>query len=169
MKRKKNHISNHKLHDQTYWEKLADKYFDAMTTEEEEAALKKYIAGLPEEDTSMDEVKAVMGYFSTGRKLSGPTRFQQRKNGHSFWYWSAAAACLSAAIFTGAEAYYRHNNYCIVYMNGKKYTDTEFVMQHMRASIREIGLNDTDRPTAGEQLNELFSCMNEEDVIVTKE
>lgn len=168
MKRKRSHSTTHEPHGKAYWRELAEKYFDAQTSVEEERALKGYIAGLPEEDTSMDDVKAVMGYFAAGRALSRTTDMQKRKSRHIYRYWTAAA-CFLAALFIGAQAYYRHNNYCVAYMNGEKYTDREFVMQQMRSSMQDIGLNDNRLPSAEEQLHDLFGSMNDKEITVTKE
>ena len=52
----------------SYYMDLADRWFDALLTGDEELELKSFLAST--EDPDFDEVKAVAGYFAAGKALS---------------------------------------------------------------------------------------------------
>lgn len=50
------------------WKEMAEKYFDAMTSEQEETELRLFLSTHPENDEAFDELRVVMGLFSAGKK-----------------------------------------------------------------------------------------------------
>ena len=69
-----------------YYIDLAERWFDALLTEEEERALKAFLAST--DDPDFDEVKAVAGYFATGKAVheaqEASRRPVQRRQMHRF-------------------------------------------------------------------------------------
>ena len=47
------------------WLELVEKYFDALTTQQEEQELKKFLVTPAADAQCFNEIKAVMGYFAT--------------------------------------------------------------------------------------------------------
>lgn len=144
--------------------RLADRYFEASTTEAEEQALKAYVTGDGIDDTRFDEVRALMGLAAYGRALqrrqrpsgtTGAVRHRQR----TVLRWAAAVAVgFLAAGATVATLSYRSDNQCVAYINGHKVTETDRVMQAMRTSIREVSAP-TETPTVEAQLNDIFKTI----------
>ena len=48
-------------------DEIVERYFEAMLSEEEETALKAFLASPEGQAPEYDEVRAVMGYFAVGR------------------------------------------------------------------------------------------------------
>ena len=59
-----------------YYIDLSERWFDALLTEEEERALKAFLAST--DDPDFDDVKAVAGYFATGKALHGSQKASRR-------------------------------------------------------------------------------------------
>ena len=51
------------------WKELAERYFEAETTEAEEEALARFLATPAAQGKEFDELRAVMGYTVTGRAI----------------------------------------------------------------------------------------------------
>ena len=51
------------------WKELAERYFEAETTETEEEALARFLATPAAQGKEFDELRAVMGYTATGRAI----------------------------------------------------------------------------------------------------
>ena len=53
------------------WLQLAEKYFEAETSDEEERQLKLFLCSAKAQDPAFDELKAVMGYLAVGKSRLG--------------------------------------------------------------------------------------------------
>ncbi|MGL5272939.1 MAG: hypothetical protein ACRC8J_05585 [Phocaeicola sp.] len=148
------------------WQKLADRYFDAQTTDQEEDLLKKFLATPEAKDAVFDEIKAVMGFFVVGKKYAKETlviKTEAKRNfGLHLYSNVVAAAVLACVVCVGSWYYvYQQQNICIAYINGIKCTDTEFIMEQMLSSMTLIEIDEVQEEMEI-QLKELFSTLHED-------
>ena len=57
-----------------WWLQLAERYFDATITPDEEKALTQFLATEESDIPEFDEIKAVMGFIAAGRILMSSAR-----------------------------------------------------------------------------------------------
>ena len=141
-----------------YWLALCEKYFDALTTNEEEKALLHFLASDAAGHPAFNEIKAVMGYLSTGKSIT------KKKKMHTVgkaMQWASMAACIAVTAVIGTSIYRQGTlpatgNRDIFYacIDGKEYTDEEFVMQHMLATMNKM--SSTSTGTIEEQLGAML-------------
>lgn len=141
-----------------YWLALCEKYFDALTTNEEEKALLHFLASDASDHPAFNEIKAVMGYLSTGKSIT------KKKKMHTVgkaMQWASMAACIAVTAVIGTSIYRQGTlpatgNRDIFYacIDGKEYTDEEFVMQHMLATMNKM--SSTSTGTIEEQLGAML-------------
>lgn len=141
---------------QEEWRQLAEKYFEAETTDEEERQLKQFVCTPEAQDPVFDELKAVIGYLAVGK-----SRYQKANGKHaSFqaWKWRSAAAVFFCCLLSGSLYVLRQQgrNQCIAYINGERCTDSELVMSHMKLSMSQVS-QDTEDFTVESQLGSLFN------------
>ena len=91
-----------KQHDLTYWEELAERYFLAETSEEEELMLRRFLCSSEGQEPRFDEVRATLAFLHVCRtqrtvRVTHPLRAL------------AIAACFCAAAFLGWYQYHQHN------------------------------------------------------------
>ena len=156
-----------KYNEMAYWIALAEKYFDAATTEQEEKKLAAFLATDESNTPEFNEIKAVMGYIATARK-AGNSNIEQKRHGSKAlirrWFATAsvaAAIAVTAIIgfsYTAGEDV--KNEVYIANIDGKIYTDKEFVLAHMQQTIAMIG-NITRGNDIEEQLGAMFSAAEE--------
>ena len=85
-------------HDLSYWEEMAQRYFLAKTTDEEEQRLRKFLCTKEAQNARFDEIRATLSYLHVSRvqhKLSLKHPFRAL----------AVAACLGAVAFLGWYQY----------------------------------------------------------------
>ena len=145
-----------------YWLALCEKYFDALTTNEEEKALLHFLASDAANHPAFNEIKAVMGYLSTGKSIT------KKKKMHTVgkaMQWASMAACIAATAVIGTSIYRQGTlpatgNREIFYacIDGKEYTDEEFVMQHMLATMNRMSSSDDN--VIEQQMGAMFRINN---------
>ncbi|MBQ8695917.1 MAG: hypothetical protein IJ513_09800 [Bacteroidaceae bacterium] len=145
------------------WLAIVEKYFDATATTEEEKALAAFLATEESDIPEFNEVKAVMGYLATARaiekehsreKAPGSRRFAAR------WMTSAAAIAIVAFIgYTFNSGAPTDKDVYIANINGRIYTDKEFVLAQMQQTMAMIG-NTTRGNSIDEQLEAMFNLAN---------
>lgn len=149
---------------------LGERYFEALTTEEEEDALKHYVAfKTASDDPRFDELRAVMGLAAKCRSKQRSTPLHahnnpaSRKRFRPAVRWSVAAAVTAVVLSSawGTIAYKRHNE-CVAYINGQRTTNTELVMQAMKASMAKIETDNEQEMEA--QLNDMFNTLESSNV-----
>ena len=59
-------------HELSYWEALAERYFSAETTDEEEALLRSFLCSKEAQDSRFDEVRATVSYLHVCRQSLSP-------------------------------------------------------------------------------------------------
>lgn len=115
--------------DNDYWKALAERFFEADTSEEEERELRRFIAsGLA--GSEFNDVRAVMGLAAVGAR-----RYHRRRRRTVFL--SAAAAAVVAVVMT-AVSLAADGDSCVAYINGTKHTDEAIVMAQMHSTMDEM-------------------------------
>jgi hypothetical protein len=133
-----------KNRDMEYWLALSEKYFDALTTNEEENALSQFLASSAGNHPAFNEIKAAIGYLSTGRSIAQKAKKKARRIGNVI-QWTSVAACIAIMVAVGTSIFKQNTlpateNREIFYacIDGKEYTDEEFVMQYMLATMNRM-------------------------------
>ena len=126
-----------------YWLALCEKYFDALTTNEEEKALLHFLASDAANHPAFNEIKAVMGYLSTGMSMAQKAK-KKRAIG-KVTQWASIAACAAAIAYIGTQmgqgrtlAEPESKEIYYAYIDGKEYTDEEFVMKYMLTTMNKM-------------------------------
>lgn len=114
--------------DNDYWKALAERFFEAGTSEEEERELRRFIAsGLA--GSEFNDVRAVMGLAAVGAR-----RYNRRRRRTVFLSAAAAAAVVITAVSLAADG----GNSCVAYINGTRHTDEAIVMAQMHSTMDEM-------------------------------
>lgn len=155
----------------SYWIGLSEKYFDALTTEDEEKALVKFLTTKESERPEFNEIKAVMGYVSVARKREIAKRRGNIKRNSTKWISAAAAITLIVGIGISlndkkqpvefiSPPMGENKEVYLAYLDGKEYTDKEVIISHMHQTMAMIG-NTTKGNAVEEQLGAMFSIAND--------
>ena len=151
-------------------DEIIDGYFEATLSEEEETALKAFLASPEGQAPKYDEVRAVMGYFATGcsveilrsrplsqnDKIHAPVILSETKDlrhRSPLWRRVAAIAASLTIIVTLGVSLYNKNNVCVTFVDGRKVTDKEVVMNDVDNILADLL---TDRTDMEELLNDFF-------------
>ena len=143
------------MKNKAYYIDLSERWFDALLTEDEERALKAFLAST--DDPDFDEIKAVAGFFAMGKAVYGaqeenhrPAR--QRRSTHRL-AWAAIAVAASLALVASIGLYHRQND-CYILAFGEKSSDPKLALSDMSATLEGIF-------TEGEDVSEdLFDIFN---------
>lgn len=115
--------------DNDYWKALAERFFEAGTSEEEERELRRFIAsGLA--GSEFNDVRAVMGLAAVGAR-----RYHRRRCRTVFL---SAAAAVVAVVMTAVSLTADGGDSCVAYINGTKHTDEAIVMAQMHSTMDEM-------------------------------
>lgn len=113
--------------DNDYWKALAERFFEAGTSEEEERELRRFIAsGLA--GSEFNDVRAVMGLAAVGAR-----RYNRRRR-RTVFLSAAAVAVVITAVSLAADG----GDSCVAYINGTKHTDEAIVMAQMHSTMDEM-------------------------------
>lgn len=131
-----------------YWLALAERYFDCTASDDEEQRLATFVAA--SDDPDFNDVRAVMGYAATARRLRHRRTAGRRR-------WMAAAAGL---LLVGMTTVYRLNMpNCIAYVHGERVTDQWHVVQLMHSTVKMAANDDTAESAVERQLSDMFGTM----------
>ena len=102
------------MKNKSYYLDLAERWFDALLTEDEERELKAFLAGT--DDPDFDEVKAVAGFFATGKAVAAEkvSVDAHRPSVSLRFRWAAAAAVAASLALIAAIGLYHRQNDCYV-------------------------------------------------------
>lgn len=115
--------------DNDYWKALAERFFEAGTSEEEERELRRFIAsGLA--GSEFNDVRVVMGLAAVGAR-----RYHRRRRRTVFL---SAAAAVVAVVMTAVSLTADGGDSCVAYINGTKHTDEAIVMAQMHSTMDEM-------------------------------
>lgn len=144
--------------DKQYWMDLCAKYFDAETTEGEEAQLRDFAATT--EDPDFDELRAVMGFLAMERKMErGSMKIAQSTSNRS--YWRIAGVAASFLLVVGLAAFWPKASAepdCVAYVNGQVVTNPDQVMELMQQTMHDLTADLTLDPIES-QLREMFEVL----------
>lgn len=145
-----------KENERTYqqWKELAERYFEAETTDVEEEALARFLATPASQGKEFDELRAVMGFVATGRAIHNRLRTRRVR----LRYYAAAAAITGVLALTAVWQVTERTNVCVAYINGERYTDKEIVFSEAMKSIDKVR-HDLPQKTVQEQLSDIFQTI----------
>lgn len=134
-----------------------DRYFEGTLSDAEELRLKAFLTSPEGQAKEYDEVRAVMGFFSTGKSLSRKATKEYSRKAPlrcvPVWLRTAvAAACVGIFIALGLN-YHNKENICVSYVGGQKVTDKDVIMNDVDGILADLLSGGTD---VDEQLNEFF-------------
>ena len=109
---------------------LSERWFDALLTEDEERALKAFLAST--DDPDFDEIKVVYGAQEENHR---PAR--QRRTTHRL-AWAAIAVAASLALVAAIGLYNQRQNQCYILAYGEKSTDKELALESMEATLSSL-------------------------------
>lgn len=113
--------------DNDYWKALAERFFEAGTSEEEERDLRRFItSGLA--GSEFNDVRAVMGLAAVGAR-----RYNRRRR-RTVFLSAAVVAVVMTAVSLAADG----GDSCVAYINGTKHTDEAIVMAQMHSTMDEM-------------------------------
>ncbi len=145
------------------WLAIVEKYFDATATAEEEKTLAAFLATEESDIPEFNEIKAVMGYLATARAIEKEHARKEVSDSRRFaarWMTSAAAIAIVAFIgYTFNSRDHTEKDVYIANINGRIYTDKEFVLAQMQQTMAMIG-NTTRGNSIDEQLEAMFNLAN---------
>lgn len=120
-------------HELSYWEDLAERYFSAETTDEEEALLRKFLCSKEAQDSRFDEVRATVSYLHVCRQSFSPDAAPARREKVGLLLAIAASLCIAA--FLGWQEY-REYNISSVRMAGEDIeADASLLMQQQMTEM----------------------------------
>jgi len=113
--------------DNDYWKALAERFFEAGTSEEEERELRRFIAS-GQAGSEFNDVRAVMGLAAVGAR-----RYNRRRR-RTVFLSAAVVAVVMTAVSLAADG----GDSCVAYINGTKHTDEAIVMAQMHSTMDEM-------------------------------
>lgn len=135
---------------------LLDKYMDGATSNEEEATLRKYFEehgnDIPEEWESYRALFSYIGFeqmnLSQILKEEEEKEIDKKKASRSRWlkYFgtSVAAAAIIAFLIVGIQKIAQPQPECYAVINGKVYTDQEFVHNEALDALDDVSADSED-------------------------
>lgn len=118
-------------------EQLIERYFDGLTTVEEEAALRACLARCPWHSESIEDAQVVMGYFAAlgkDQRHSAARTTRQRIAGIA----ASIVIVLSVAVFALWQQWQPMDE-CVAYVNGQAISNDREVMALVENDLSSIG------------------------------
>ena len=134
-------------------DELIEGYFEGTLSQNEETALKVFLASEEGQGPEYDEVRAVMGYFAAGRSVEILRSRPLPQNDRKMWRRILAIAASLAIVITLGINIFNQNNVCVSFVGGKKITDREVVMNDVENILADLL---SDRVDMEEQLESIF-------------
>lgn len=143
----------------TYWKALEERYFEGLTTDEEERLLRQFLATEEAQTAEFEELRAVMGYIAMGK-------VEHKKKIVPLWRrpevvrWSAAA-CL--VILGGVELLHlMPRTTYVAYIDGRRTTNKMEVIAQMHSVMSDVN---ADTPTSEMEasMSNLLNTLNTEE------
>jgi hypothetical protein len=123
------------MKNKSYYLDLAERWFDALLSEDEERELKAFLAET--DDSDFDEVKAVAGFFAAGKAAAMEKASVDVRR--RFLPWAATiaiAASLAIIAAIGLNNHRQDNYYIIAY--GEKTTDLDLAIESMESTLTSL-------------------------------
>lgn len=145
--------------DKTYWEALEERYFEGLTTKEEERLLHQFLTTEMGQAADFEELRAVMGYLAMG-KVGHQKRIIPLWRHPKVIKWSAAACIL---ILGGIGLYHlMPKTTYVAYIDGRRTTNKAEVLAQMHGVMANIN---ADAPTSEMEasMSNLLNTLNTEE------
>ena len=140
------------------WLALGERYFEALTTADEERELRRFLATAEAQGREFDELRAVMGFLTVGKRceMRSRRRLIERRARRG------AAVFVALGVVTGSAFYAvdRRQNQCVAYIGGVKYTDESVVLAEMHRSMDDMG-EASEAMDIDSQMADIFSTLGE--------
>ena len=133
------------------WLALIERYYDALTTPQEEEQLKEFLSSPEADAPCFDEIKATLAYFAVSRNKHRLKRGIRR----TIIRCAAAAAAIIIAIASVWQTN-SEQDICVAYINGRIVTDEAIVMQQMHSAMALISQT-TSENSIEKQMSEIFN------------
>lgn len=151
--------------DKQYYLDLAERWFDAETSEAEEKELRRFLAAT--EDPDFDEARAALGFLAASSlraELLGTSATTASGSKSRRWLVPALgiAASLAIAFFAGrftapVEVVPVSNGSCVSYVHGVEVADEDFAVATMENTLQDL-FSAPSVPDAGAQLSLIFNA-----------
>ena len=145
--------------DKTYWKALEERYFEGLTTKEEERLLRQFLTTEMAQTEDFEELRAVMGYLAMGKA-------ERKQKQNPLWRspkvmrWSVAACFL---LFAGIGVYHlMPRTTYVAYVDGRRTTDKMEVLAQMHGVMADINA-DTPTSTMEASMSDLLNTLNTEE------
>lgn len=145
--------------DKTYWKALEERYFEGLTTKEEERLLRQFLSTEMAQTEDFEELRAVMGYLAMGKA-------ERKQKQIPLWRspkvmrWSVAACFL---LLAGIGAYHlMPRTTYVAYVDGRRTTDKMEVLAQMHGVMADINA-DTPTSTMEASMSDLLNTLNTEE------
>ena len=145
--------------DKTYWKALEERYFEGLTTKEEERLLRQFLSTEMAQTEDFEELRAVMGFLAMGKA-------ERKQKQIPLWRspkvmrWSAAACFL---LFAGIGVYHlMPRTTYVAYVDGRRTTDKMEVLAQMHSVMSDVN---ADTPTSEMEasMSNLLNTLNTEE------
>lgn len=150
-------------HTADYWAALIERYFEAQTTAEEEAALRRFLCSPQGSAPRYDEVRAVMGFLAVGHSLhqrSAVRTARPKPLWHRVAGIAASVVLVIGFLVAGWHALSADKEVYVAYVDGRKITDRDEVLRLMHISFDEVAMDEPQAEMEA-QLGDMFSVMDE--------
>lgn len=114
------------MKEKVYYTELAEKYFDATTTLEEERELREFLSVTT--DADFDEVKTVMGFMLVTAKTYG---YKKTATARKNRLWLSVAAAVVTALVVIVPFFGSGAGDCVMIASGKTTTNHDEVIDEM--------------------------------------
>ena len=145
--------------DKTYWKALEERYFEGLTSKEEERLLHQFLTTEMAQTEEFEELRAVMGFLAMGKA-------ERKKKVVPHWRkpkvmkWSAAACLL---ILGGIGIYHlQPRTTYIAYVDGHRTTNKIEVIAQMHSVMADINA-ETPTSTMEASMSDLLNTLNTEE------
>ena len=132
-----------------YWDRLIERYYSGNTTIDEEKELSRFVFS-ESQNKRYDEIRAVLSYSLIGSSIKGKIRSRQRVSLKTI---ARIAACIAIILSINILYFHSPRDICVTYIYGKKYTDTETVIEQMKHTVSEFDPTDI---TVEKELSSIF-------------
>lgn len=144
--------------DKTYWKVLEQKYFEGISTKEEEQLLRQFLMTELGQTEEFEELRAVMGYLAMG-KVAHPKKVVPLWRHSEVRKWSAAACFL---ILSGVGLYHlMPRTTYIAYVDGHRTTNKMEVIAQMHSVMADINA-ETPTDAMEASMSDLLNTLNTE-------
>lgn len=146
-----------------HWDALIERYFEAQTTAEEEAALRRFLCSPQGRASRYDEVRAVMGFLAVGRSLHQRSAVRTARPTPLWHRVAGIAASVVVAVGLSVAGWHvlsADKEVYVAYVDGQKITDRDEVLRLMCVSFDEVAMDEPQAEMEA-QLGDMFSVMDE--------